>query len=203
MDLLKIPSEKQNFEELRNGIQNLIKENNDLNSQTQSKNDNSIQIMGELSPLEKILKTPGLVHLAENVFGNFDFDDVKVCRDINQSSREILDNPMFWLRKFRNLSNKNRKDWIKVIESVKNSQKEKDIISYLQWNLRKIFLQGLPCYSSPNIQKYFYCRILKICCDMSPTVEDVEMVKILAPLADNPNAPNEDGVTPIHEAAWN
>ena len=107
MDLLKIPSEKQNFEELRNGILNLIKENNSLNSQTQSKNDNSIQIKGKLSPLEKILKIPGLVHLAENVFGNFDFDDVKVCRDINQSSREILDNPMFWLRKFRSLSNKN------------------------------------------------------------------------------------------------
>ena len=76
MDLLKIPSEKQNFEELRNGIQNLIKENNSLNSQTQSKNDNSIQIKGKLSPLEKILKIPGLVHLAEKVFGNFDFDDV-------------------------------------------------------------------------------------------------------------------------------
>ena len=59
MDLLKIPSEKQNFEELSNRIQNLIQENNSLNSQTQSKNANSIQIKGELSPLEKILKIPG------------------------------------------------------------------------------------------------------------------------------------------------
>ena len=28
-----------------------------------------------------------------------------------------------------------------------------------------------------------------------------EIVRILAPLTDNPNAPDEDGVTPIHRAA--
>ena len=30
-----------------------------------------------------------------------------------------------------------------------------------------------------------------------------EVVKILAPLTDNPNAPNDYGWTPIHGAAWN
>ena len=30
-----------------------------------------------------------------------------------------------------------------------------------------------------------------------------EIVKILAPLTDNPNAPNKDGKTPIYLAAWN
>ena len=29
-----------------------------------------------------------------------------------------------------------------------------------------------------------------------------EIVKILVPLTDNPNAPNNHGYTPIHKAAW-
>ena len=33
--------------------------------------------------------------------------------------------------------------------------------------------------------------------------EDTEIVRILAPLMDNPNAPDENGDTPIHEAALN
>ena len=32
---------------------------------------------------------------------------------------------------------------------------------------------------------------------------DTEIIKILAPLTDNPNKPNENGQTPIHFAAWN
>ena len=73
----------------------------------------------EVSPMEKILKNPGLEHLAENIFGNLSDEDVEVCRGINQSSREILDNPMFWLRQFGSLSKKNQKDWFKVIQSAK------------------------------------------------------------------------------------
>ena len=44
-----------------------------------------------VSPLEKILKNPGLVHLAENIFDNLCHEDMEVYRDINQSLREIFD----------------------------------------------------------------------------------------------------------------
>ena len=127
MDLLKIPEEKRNFKELRNRIQNLIKENDNFTAQIQSTNGNS-QSMTEISPLETILNTPGLVHLAENIFNNLDYEVVKVCRDINQSSQQILDKPMFWLRKFRQLSKKNHEDWIKFIQSMNNSEMKKAII---------------------------------------------------------------------------
>ena len=60
--------------------------------------------MAEVSPMERILNTPGLVHLAENIFGNLDCEGIGFCRDINQSSRQMLDNPFFWLRKFEELS---------------------------------------------------------------------------------------------------
>ena len=86
MDLLKIPSEKRTFTEVRNRIQYLIEENDRLTAQIQSKNED-IQSNAEVSPLEKILNNPGLEHLAENIFDNLDFEDIKVCRDINQSSQ--------------------------------------------------------------------------------------------------------------------
>ena len=38
MDLLKIPVERRNFEELRNRIQNLIEEKDNVSAQIQSKN---------------------------------------------------------------------------------------------------------------------------------------------------------------------
>ena len=78
MDLLKIPSEKRTFTEVRNRIQTLIEENDRLTAQIQSKNED-IQSNAEVSPLEKILNNPGLEHLAENIFDNLDFKDIKVC----------------------------------------------------------------------------------------------------------------------------
>ena len=64
-------------------------------------------------------------------------EELKICSQINQSCKQILENPMFWLSKFGGLSKENQKDWIKIIQSVKNSDYEKMIIFYLQWNLKK------------------------------------------------------------------
>ena len=112
------------------------------------------------SSMEKILNNPGLVHLAENIFGNLNDANVEDCGQINQSSKQILANPIFWLRKFTTaLSKKNQNDWIKVIQSVENSEKEKAIISYLQWNLKKEASEDLPCYTSPAVQVDFRKRI--------------------------------------------
>ncbi len=85
--------------------------------------------------MEKIIRNPGLQHLAEKVFWNLDVEDLKFCAQINQSCKQILQIPIFCLRKFEHLSKKNRRDWIEVIQSVKNSDKGIAIISYLQWNL--------------------------------------------------------------------
>ena len=82
--------------------------------------------------MENFIANPGLQHLAENIFLNLDVEHLKICRLINQSCQQMLDNPMFWLRKFKGLSKENRKDWIKVLKPIKNSEKEKAIISYLQ-----------------------------------------------------------------------
>ena len=151
--------------------------------------------------MEKIISNPGLQHLAEKVFWNLDTEDLKICAQINQSCKQILQNPIFCLRKFEGLSKENQKDWIKVIQSVNNSDKGIAIISYLQWNLKKGIVD-VPCYSSPAVQADFRKKIWICCKDEDIFHENTEIIKILAPLTDNPNTPNDYGDTPISWAAY-
>ena len=131
------------------------------------------------SPMEKILKNPGLIHLAEDIFKNLSDEAVEICRYINQSSREILDNINFWLRKFRNLSKDNQKDWKMVIQSVKKSKKEKAIISYLQWNLKKEAMD-LQCYTSPAVQDDFKKRIRESSLELESSEAILFLIYLLA-----------------------
>ena len=88
--------------------------------------------------METILKSPGLAHLAECIFWNLDYDDLEVCRNINQSSKRILENPLFWLWKFvqGGLSKEYQKDWTNAIQLTKNSDMERNVLLYLKWNLK-------------------------------------------------------------------
>ena len=180
MDLLKTPVEKQNFKELRDQIQF----------------SNAYYLSKNAYTLGKILNNPGLQHLAENIFDNLNFEDLEICQGINQSSKQILeyqmDKPTFLLKKFRSLSNENQKDWMKVIESAKNSEKEKAISVYLQWNLKKNVVD-LPCYTNPAVQDDFKNKIFEICNKLESFDEDTEIVKMLTPLTDNLNAQDKDG----------
>ena len=87
--------------------------------------------------METIISSPGLHHLAEKVFWNLDVEELKICAQINGSCKQILQTPICCLRKFEYLSKMNRKDWIRVIQLVKNSDKGIAIISYLWWTLKK------------------------------------------------------------------
>ena len=107
------------------------------------------------SKMEKIINNPGLQHLAEKIFWDLDIEHLKICEQINESSRQILDNAMFWIKKIVGLSKKNREDWIKVIQTEKNSDKEKSISSYLKWHFKKGPMIDLPCYASPDVQEDF------------------------------------------------
>ena len=155
--------------------------------------------------METIISNPGLYHLAEKVFWNLDVEDLKICAHINQSCKQILQNPIFCLGKFKHLSKENKEDWIKVIQSVNNSDRGIAIISYLQWNLKRKAMVDLPCYTNPAIQDDFGKKIRRICLKtISISDEDIEMVKILAPLTENPNMMKSSGtLTPIHLAACN
>ena len=50
---------------------------------------------------DEIINNPGLQHIIEKIFLNLDFADILACQLINKSCKEIVDNPMFWLKKWR------------------------------------------------------------------------------------------------------
>ena len=143
-----------------------------------------------------------------------------------------MENPIFWLKKFaqRGLSKKNQEDWIKAIQLNTDSELEKNIISYLKWNLKKNEFLDLPCYSNLATQNDFRHQIRKAAQKghistvkmLAPLTKNpnakrygktpihfasdkghTEIVKILTPLGDNVNAPDKEGETPIYRAARN
>ena len=66
--------------------------------------------------MEKIINNTGFQHLVEKVFLNLKHQELEICAVINQSSKQILDNPMFWLKKYvsKGMSKKNETDWTKA-----------------------------------------------------------------------------------------
>ena len=111
---------------------------------------------------EKILSNPGLQHLAEDVFWNLDYEDLQVCRGINQSAKRILDNqnqfprsePLFLLKKFvrrGGISKEIQNDWTKYIQST--SQRISDFTLRF---LKQKWKNGddIPCYTSPIDQDH-------------------------------------------------
>ena len=88
-----------------------------------------------------------------------------------------------------------------MIQSETISAKKKHIAEYLKWNLKKENSFDLPCYNRPDVQEEFRKKIQKICDQQRSSNDNTEIVKILAPLTDNPHAPDNIGRTPIHRAA--
>ena len=202
--------------------------------------------------MENLINNPSLQHRVEKILSNLEVEDLKNFGLVSQSCQQIVNDPMFWLRKFRGLSKENRQDctkiiqstnnsdydklilsylqwyfkkdamvlalpfiwfkkfrslseenqndWIKVIRSEKNSDKEEAIITYLQWKLEQESVLDLPCYSRSDVQNDFRRKILDICKNEESTDEDVQIIKILAPLTDDLNFQDERGYTPIHYA---
>ena len=161
--------------------------------------------------MEKIINNPGLQHLAEKVFWNLDLENLKKCAQINHCCKQILQNPLFCLRNFNGLSKVNQNEWIEAIQSVNNSDKGIAIISYL----RKLFptwcdlkkkevIIDLPCFTRNTVQDFYRKKMTECCQKEKPSDEDMEMVKILVPLINNPNASDGiNGRTPIHKATLN
>ena len=107
--------------------------------------------------METITNNPGLQHIAENVFWNLDVKNLKICAQINQSCKQILDDAMFSLRKFVCLSKTSQEEWVKLIQSVKSSNYENIIISYLQWKLKgKVVEADLPCCWFKNFRCFSF-----------------------------------------------
>ena len=160
--------------------------------------------------LGTLINNPGLHHVAEEIFWNLNFKALENCQQINQSSNEILKNPLFWMKKLvrrGGISKENEEEWMKALKLAKNSNKEEHVVLYLKWKLKNKKVVDLPCFTNPTVQDDFKEQIWKSCrckpnISSSTLKKHFEIIKILAPLTENSNAPNEQGQTPIHWAAY-
>ena len=159
------------------------------------------------SNLEDFINIPGLQHLAENIFLSLNYDDLMSCQTISKSSKAILDNPMFWLKKFikRGLSKKNQKDWKKAIQMTKNTKLENNVLLYLKKSSKHQSLVDFPCYIDENV----VLKSLKISKQIDVrnirqwNTLEAGYIQIFASLSKNPNDLWYDGHTPIGKAAKN
>ena len=174
--------------------------------------------------MENILNNPGLQDIAENIFLNLNYETLEVCQQINKNSKQILENPMFWLKKFirRGLSKKNQMDWIEVIRITRETELEPYILSYLKQCSKNEKVVDLPCYINKDViekcSKYIQHNLADFLKDPKEVqqdtmkdqifelsgnkIEDIQMYALIAVyLKLNPNAPQEFGITPIHIAA--
>ena len=112
--------------------------------------------------MDYIINNPGLQNIIELIFLNLDFEELLVCQLINKSCKEILDNPMFWLKKWRfgqGLSQKNYLDWTKVIQITRDTNLEENVCSYI----KKIIQIGhnmvnVPCFIDNEAIRKFYSK---------------------------------------------
>ena len=164
--------------------------------------------------LESIFNNPGLQHIAENIFCNLNYENLELCRTVNPSCKKILDEPMFWLKKFirRGLSMKDQLDWTKAIQLTKHTNLEKNVLFYLKKSSKNKKVVNLPCYinekivgnSKRLIRKYrkpFNSRNFNKMFDACDN-GDEGIIQLLAPFMKYPNNPDEEGHTPIHLAIY-
>lgn len=119
--------------------------------------------------IQVIINNPGLQHITEAILSNLTTNQaIEACKSVNTSTKQILENPMFWMNKWiqRGLSKEFHAGWIKAIQMTKNTDLEKNLIpymkrmclcfcSYYQQNHETCKcnnrLMDIPCYIDENV----------------------------------------------------
>ena len=83
----------------------------------------------------------------ENIFHNLDLEKLEICRFINESCKQMLDDPMFWLR---GISKKNQNSWIKAIQITKGKELGKYVLSYLKRSRKNESVVDLHCFKNED-----------------------------------------------------
>ena len=200
--------------------------------------DLSIKKLKQTPIMNQIINTPGLQHIIEIIFFNLDFKDLMNCQLVNKSVNMILENSMFWLKKWRfnrGLSKINQNNWIKALQMTENTNLEKNVALYIKKVIKIGHFVDVPCYIDNdtviNANRISFevalrqknAGILQILAAITrnfnaPKATDlqdtpilnaseegnIDVVKALAPLIENPNSPaDKEGFTPILMAAVN
>ena len=172
--------------------------------------------------MEQIVNNPGLQHIIENIFLNLNYKDLMTCKLVNKSCKQILNNPMFWLKMWRlkrGLSKKNHADWSNAIQITMGTNLEKNVPLFIKRVIETGHFVDVPCYIDAEVveksnETTFEETLMNLF--LNPAYDDAlkekypGILQILAPFVENPNkfppemeVYNDDNETPIYWAAAN
>ena len=80
--------------------------------------------------MDLITTTPGLLHIAEQIFSNLDRNDLLQCQEVNESWASILRNPWFWYKRMMKnttLSEEHQREWSNFCEKLSKLNLTKDM----------------------------------------------------------------------------
>ena len=141
--------------------------------------------------MEDISNNSGLQHIIEAIFFNLNYIYLLKCENVCESWMRILTNTWFWFRScVKNGRLKgSEKAWKKTIELTINTKLEENLIQHLK---------SVSLFSefSPRSESRWISPIL-----WAAKNGQVDIIKELLPLTDNPNAPDRYEGTPIYAAA--
>ena len=143
--------------------------------------------------MDVITRTPGLIHIAEQIFSNLDRNDLLQCQKVNEYWASIL--RKVWYNRMKQnttsttLSQEQQKEWMNFCEKLRKLNLTGDIIPELNFIYEQL-------EDSKTLNRAF-----QFACLSGNNQKSVKIVTLMAPLMENPNAPNGDGNTPIHTAA--
>ena len=86
--------------------------------------------------MDLITKTPGLQHIAEQIFSNLDKKSIWQCQKVNNDWWNILVKPRFWFDRMKpntKLSQEHQKEWMKFCEKLSKLHLTKDMTQPLNY----------------------------------------------------------------------
>ena len=114
--------------------------------------------------MEQITKNTGLQHIGEEVFKHLDKENLMNCRKVNQSWKNILEGPMFLLKRIdnSNIQDDIKKNWKMLIkEHEKENLDQTDFDFFLEnifetkpKNPLKLVLELAEAEKLPNLVKF-------------------------------------------------
>ena len=107
--------------------------------------------------MDQIIENPGFQHLTEKILLNLPLKDSIHLKLVNKSLKDILDDPMFWIKKWilKGLSKKNKDDWIKAIELMENTKLIRIIILYIKKVIHRDCIVDMPCHiDEKTVEKF-------------------------------------------------
>ena len=146
--------------------------------------------------MENLTNNPGLQHIAEDIFLNLTSDSIEKCQEVDESWKSMLKDPLFWLKKcIKNGHLKKTKSaWEKAVQITRGTNMEECVMEHL-----KIISDSESTCLIGLFSRYGPVGITPIFAAAQGGHANV--IQVLLPFTDNPNAPGPDGRTAIFAAA--